>query len=523
MMFSVMAAVAAAQLQPPTTPIDRDRRPPVPKVEPQKPAGSATVQAQGSQEPIRTIAFQGVEAPAEVARAAEAFLGRPATRETLVELAAALSRAYERTDIALYTVAVPDQDFGDGVVVVDLAEGWIDSVRVDAPDGERFPLVEARAARLVGENPLSRGRFERQVSLIQSIPGLTVDASFDNPEGDDSVQFILVPKQKRREFALGINNRGPHLLADVILQAGADFYRLFADGDQLSLSGYASHDFDHYLAVDGTYAVPLTASGLTMSATAGWIGTRARHTDLRGHATFAGLAMSHPILRRARSAADISISIDGVNSKNALFGNVFATERSRAARLAAAYVSASEQDNLTASATLSQGLDIFGADVSDADGEAGFSKVNATLAYERTLVPRLLGRLNVLAQYSGDRVPAAELFAVGGATIGRAFDTGLLTGDRGIGGIVELAYRPLASGEFAQSEGYVFGDAATLTLEDRIGFPGQSFSLASAGAGIRVRYKDRIQLGVEAAAVVDRPFAGYDDDVRLSFYYSMLF
>ena len=45
----------------------------------------------------------------------------------------------------------------------------------------------------------------------------------------------------------------------------------------------------------------------------------------------------------------------------------------------------------------------------------------------------------------------------------------------------------------------------------------------SAGAGIRVRYKDRIQLGVEGAAVVDRPFAGYDDDFRLSFYYSMLF
>jgi hemolysin activation/secretion protein len=269
--------------------------------------------------------------------------------------------------------------------------------------------------------------------------------------------------------------------------------------------------------------VPLTASGLTMSATAGWIGTRARHSDLKGHATFAGLAMSYPILRRARSAADISVSIDGVNSKNALFGNVFATERSRAARLSAAFVSASEQDNLTASATLSQGLDIFGADVSDADGEAGFSKVNATLAYERTLVPRLLGRLNVLAQYSGDRVPAAELFAVGGATLGRAFDTGLLTGDRGIGGIAELAYRPLSSGDFAQSEGYVFGDAATLTLEDRIGFPGQSFSLASAGAGIRIRYKDRIQLGVEAAAVIDRPFAGYDDDWRLSFYYSMLF
>ncbi len=526
MFFSVIAAAAAFQLQAPANPIDRDRldrNPPAPKVVPQEPRGNATVQAQGSQEPIRTIAFHGVEAPAEVARVAETFLGRPATRETLVELASALSRAYERTDIALYTVTIPNQDFSDGVVAVDLAEGWVDAVQVKSDSGERFPLVEARSGKLVGEKPLSRSRFERQVSLIQSIPGLTVDASFENPEGDDSVLFVLTPKQKRREFALGINNRGPHLLADVILQAGADFYRVLTDGDRLSFSGYASYDFDHYRAVDGTYSVPLTASGLTLNATGAWVGTRARHTDLRGHATFAGLSLSYPVLRRARSAADISFGIDGVNSRNALFGNVFATERSRAARLATAFVSASERHNFTATATLSHGLDIFGADVSDADGEVNFAKANATLAYERTLVPRLLGRVNLFGQYSRDRLPAAELFAVGGATVGRAFDTGILTGDRGIGGVTELAYRPLSSGDFASSEGYVFADAASLTLEERLGSNRQSFSLASAGAGARLRYKERIQLGVEAAAVLDRPFAGYDDDWRLSFYYSMLF
>src|SRR5918992_1060014 len=85
------------------------RPPPPPKVTPQqRPPGQAQVAAQGTAEPIRTIVFEGVEAPAEVAKAATPFIGRPATRETLVALAGALSSAYERTDVALYTLSIPD-------------------------------------------------------------------------------------------------------------------------------------------------------------------------------------------------------------------------------------------------------------------------------------------------------------------------------------------------------------------------------------------------------------------------------
>jgi hemolysin activation/secretion protein len=526
MPFWLLAAAAAVQLQPGNNPIVRDRldqQPPVPKVVPQKRRGTTSVQAAGSQQPIRTIVFQGVQAPAEVAEAAKAFLGRPATRASLVELAGALSRAYERTDIALYTVAIPDQNFRDGVVVVELVEGWVNAVQIKAAQGRRFPLLEARAEKLVGEKPLSRSLYERQAALMQSIPGLKLDASFENPEGDDSVAFVLTPRQKRNEGAVGIDNRGPHLLGDLVLQGGLDYYRLLTDGDQLSFSGYATPDFRHYRALDAAYALPIGSEGLTLTTSTAWIATRLRHLDIHGEAKFAGMALTYPILRQARRAADISVGVDGVNSDNALFGNVFATERSRAARLAGALVIASERDNLQLSAAVSHGLGIFGANGGDTGAEIKFTKLNGSATYEHQLVPRLFGRINVTGQYSRDRLPAAELMAVGGAVIGRAFDTGILTGDRGIGGFAELAYRPMKAGNFQQSEAYLFGDAASLRVNRRPAFPGQSFSLASAGAGVRVKYKKRIQLGLEAAAVLDRPYPGYRKNTRLSFYYTILF
>ncbi len=85
---------------------------------------------------------------------------------------------------------------------------------------------------------------------------------------------------------------------------------------------------------------------------------------------------------------------------------------------------------------------------------------------------------------------------MGGPAIGRAFDTGIVTGDRGIGGFAELAYRPVASGALEQSETYLFVDAGKLTLYGRGAFPRESISLASVGGGLRLNYKQRVQVGV---------------------------
>ncbi len=250
-MLALIAALAVAQAQPRSNPIienRRDRSRPAPRAVARTAASENAVQAAGSNTPIRRVAFQGARAPDRVAEVAAGFIGRAATRDTLVELVAAMSRAYERTDVAIYSVTIPDQQLTDGVVVVDLVERWVDDVAILATEGSRFPLLDRLANNLVGEKPLSRRRFERQSVLIQSIPGLEVEATVENPEGDDSVQFVLTPRQKRADAAFGINNNGPHLLGDVVIQGGVEFYRVLTDGDRLSFSGYATPEFRHYRA-----------------------------------------------------------------------------------------------------------------------------------------------------------------------------------------------------------------------------------------------------------------------------------
>ncbi len=112
MLVSFLAAAAAAQQPAVEQDLRRnrlDQRPRTTAPSGRTRGGTAAVESQGVAQPISEIRFEGAEAPSAVAEAARAFIGRPATRETLTELAGALSKAYERTDIALFTVSVPDQ------------------------------------------------------------------------------------------------------------------------------------------------------------------------------------------------------------------------------------------------------------------------------------------------------------------------------------------------------------------------------------------------------------------------------
>ena len=129
---------------------------------------------------------------------------------------------------------------------------------------------------------------------------------------------------------------------------------------------------------------------------------------------------------------------------------------------------------------------------------------------------RFIVRLSASAQYTRDRLPAAELYSLGGEATGRAFDQGLLTGDRGAGGLAELAIRPVKGDKFGQSEVYGFVDGGVVGVLPRFPGPRLDYSLASAGAGFRLRYRDKAMLGLEASHAIKDPYPGYAEDWRIA-------
>src|SRR5204863_667427 len=105
-------------------------------------------------------------------------------------------------------------------------------------------------------------------------------------------------------------------------------------------------------------------------------------------------------------------------------------------------------------------------------------------------------------QISQDALPAAEMLSLGGASYGRAFETGAVAGDSGIAGMLQLTRTfdkiPWVKG----SEAYAFIDGGRLWLEDRPGLTASDYDIGSAGAGVRFGVSDKASVSLEIAQAI---------------------
>ena len=104
----------------------------------------------------------------------------------------------------------------------------------------------------------------------------------------------------------------------------------------------------------------------------------------------------------------------------------------------------------------------------------------------------------------------------GGDDFGRAFESGVATGDDGAAASAELAYAPKLPQPLLHGlEAYIFTDAGRTRTFSRpaLGLPGRTSDLASVGFGGRVTVATHTALQVEIAhpLVDDSPYAKTDD------------
>ena len=463
---------------------------------------------------LKRVRVEGSNAPiAVLERAFQSFIGRALDKDTIAAIATALSDAYGKGDAALYTIVVPQQDLGSGVLILRVVEGYIDDVVITGDvKGRKLTLVRRYAARLAAEQPLRRPVLERYLSLIRDLPGLKAEVHLLNLPVPGAVRLVLSLAQEDFDWRLAVNNRGVANLGRTQMQATLIVNGAIREGDQTQLTASMPVRVSRYQYYALSHSTPLGADGLRIAANIGYLRTRPNGIPIRGEASSAGVTLSYPLKRGYRENINLSLGMDGLNSDNALLGQLIAQDHSRAMRAAGSWSKVSEQQSLSAALTLSKGLDIFGARTDPLRTDLGFAKLNGQASFNRMLTKVVALRLFATGQASGDRLPASEQFSMGGDLVGRAFPAGYVVGDRGYGGSAELA---LAGGKhwprlLKGSEIYGFIDGGRVFTQSRyLGLlPRQRFSLASAGGGVRFNLKEKMVLGLEAARSIELPYPG---------------
>ena len=451
--------------------------------------------------------------PSALAAAYQPFVGRTIDKAGLQAITDALARVYEQSEIALYSVTVPTQDFAGGRLRLQAVEGHIG--KTEFKGGEHQPglaLARRYAARLEAERPLRRRDLERYVSLMRDIPGITPDIELVQGEGGDGAVTLEVdPHAQRVQAAVSINNRGTAYLGRTQVQGDVYLDSLFRPGDQTRLSVALPTDIDRFQLYSFGHTQPVGADGATVQLFGSYLRTNPEGLNIQGRAYSLGAQVSYPLIRGYRQNLYASASLDGLNSTNAFFGQELSNEHTRTVRGALAYSLTSTKSVLLISGTASFGLAGLGAHEDPLLAKADFKKANLKFNYNHALGGQWVIRLDGSAQLTSDLLPASEQFSLGGEEFGRAYEASYIVGDEGYGASAELAFvLPHTPDAFAGTELYGFVDKGGVRYRSRLGLPQEDLSLSSVGAGIRVPVRKHVVVGIEVARGLESPLPGID-------------
>jgi hemolysin activation/secretion protein len=470
---------------------------------------------------VADIRIEGSTLPASLLeKAVKGFIGGPLDGTNIRAIADAVSAVYAKSSVALFSILVPQQTFANGLVRIAAIENSIDEIRISGDnDAKNSKLTQAYAAALAEERPVTRPALERYLLLLNEIPGAVTTPKVLGGDSLNTVKLDLETKRTPIESVITVNTRGAARLGRTQLKGDVIFNGWGYEGNKTTLSATSSSDFERFLSLAAAHSTTFGPSGATVSGSFGYFQTKPEgFSGLEGKGYAAGLQASYPLVRSVKTNVTLSGGLDGVNSDNAFVGQVVSSDRTRALRGAASANGSIGKLAWATSASLSQGVDILGARVSNAAfAEPVFTKANLQAAASRTLGKDWRVQAAATVQASADRLPAAEMLSLGGAAFGRAFESGALSGDRGLAGSLELVRSWTRLGPVKGAETYGFVDGGAVSFEDRPGLALSRYDLASAGAGLRFKVGKETLLGLEGAYKTDVIRDDIDDkDWRMS-------
>jgi hemolysin activation/secretion protein len=454
-------------------------------------------------------------------RAVAPLLGRPLTRETLQAVAKAVGDAYARSDIAFYAVSIPAQIPAGGQLILRIVEGRVTAYQL-AGLSPTMPvkLIEAQMRRVKRDTPLRKSVLQRALGLLRDIPGQSVEARVRQGGGEGELILDLIVKRKQVQIGLLIDNSGVSNVIDgVQAQLSVTANGLLREGDSTRVAGYLPFYPDRYQFYSLNHSTPIGSNGTTVTANIAHMQSRVRDRPIEGEATLAGVTVSHALIRSNHSNLTVNATLDGIDSSNYFLDVRFGDYRSRAMRLGASWSRSDAQRGYAASAVLSQGVGILGARAFTGFSDKAFTKVNAQAVAVRTLSTRLSLKLTAKAQYSADKLPVTERFALGGRGAGMAFRVGTRTAESALTGSAQLDWTPSRSPPLHNAAlfAYVDGAVAHEVARPFYHLPAQDFSLASAGGGMRIGIGGKWRASVELAVPIKRIESGDPRKARFFF------
>jgi hemolysin activation/secretion protein len=454
-----------------------------------------------------------VYSTAELSKLYKAKLGTVITVAELQDIVQSITNYYRNDGYVLSRAILPPQHVANGVVNIQVVEGYIDQVKViGAPHGAK-KLIQRFGDQILLQRPLQIKRMEHYLLLANTIPGVQVKAVLEPSKTHIGASALdLVSQTKTFSGYISYDNYGTRYIGPNEATWGGEVESIFLPGDSTSATmsrttrpGELKFFLVGYNMAVGTQGGRLLFSMNQARTLPGFV---LRPLKINGDAFTFSTVLQYPLMKTRSQDLTLDTTFNYIDSKVTTLQQAFMLydDHIRSLRVGVNWdLSDSWYGANNAGIHVEHGIDILGA-TPISKSETGFtSRYGASGHF--TKLELMYSRLQQLGasrysiffiaktQWSCEPLLASEQFGFGGVqqALGRGYDSAEIIGDRGLAGSVELRMNVMpARVLLAAAQLYVFYDAGVIWNARQVVDQLQKQSATSAGVGSRFFFTQNV-------------------------------
>jgi hemolysin activation/secretion protein len=467
------------------------------------------------------------------------LLGREISLLDAYKLRDAITAKYRAAGYILSQAIIPPQNVADGMVHIQVVEGYIANVIIEGKPRDPRHLIKAMAERIKRYRPLRERDLERYILLISDLPGVTVNTVLKpSPDQPGAADLVVIVTQRLLSGSADADNRGSRAIGPEEFSAGVNLNSALGLDEQTSilLATTARTRELHYISLH--HEEILNPEGWRLDLSGSYSdskpGGALSALDSQGKGTILSALLTDPILRSRSQSLKLGLGFTLMNTTTDLLGARFADDRVRFATLNATYdfadtVFGAPASNL-AQGEIDHGFSGLGAskdgspDLSRANGRSDFTLISGQATRVQSLIPRVSVAFAIAGQYAFDPLLSSQQFGLGSRRFGRGYEPSELTGDSGAALSIEPRYDPPLNLLVRQPELYAFYEVGEVWQKSPLVGQPKDASLASAGLGFRFQLGSQLFADFELAKPLTRDIASRGNkDIRPIFDISTTF
>lgn len=450
------------------------------------------------------------------------YVGKTISVADLFGIVQSITNYYRNNGYILSRAILPPQHVKNGVVKIQIIEGYIGKVDVSGQFKGAKCIVQAFGEKIRECPPLEISRMEKYMLLTNEIPGTTVKAVLaPSKTQTGAADLTLVTETRPFMGYVSYDNYGTLYIGPQQMTANIQANSMLVSGDSSQFTIVKTPKGQELTYLDANYNMPVNAEGVR------WLlgGTRVKTHPLffLTPAEIDGLSVNYyttlffPAIRKRSESLTYRAGFNYLNSPVTAIGTPLYSDSLRSLDLGLTYNFADRYagSNLF-SADIRQGLPIWGyssnsniqtATTSRPGGRGDYTKFMMTFSRLQAIKGPISLYGIIQGQYAFSALLAEEQYTFGGPILGRGYDVAELIGDKGLSGGLELRYDRAFEKILQNIQAYIFYDAGAVWNYYFVGGTPIKQSATSAGIGMRFNMTKYISGNVMWAQPLTRQVA----------------